>query len=521
LPYAPFVDAWIEHVELAGLPASANPFTSFEPVPHEMQENTLKLFQAFESALFQSSGSAPAVIIVEDLHWADDSTLRLFHELHLRAATRPLLLVGTYRESDVATRGMLHSLLTNLKRQRQVERIRLEPLSAADTYAQIEALAGGESSASFAKRVYQMSSGNPLFTEEIVLDALERGGPSGSVAIPESLADVVEERVSRLGRAGQAMVRAASVTGESFRFEWIRAASGLDEAEAMDALETALRTRLLEEDGERYRFRHDLVREAIYSSLSRERRKTLHGAIADAIGDVGLAGDASGRDRLLAHHFQLAGRPLEALPHLLAAGEFAMSRTGFEETRVLFETALAIMEAHGETSGERRFRLLSALGSAHLALSNLDTARSYFETAAALPPTADGWSLTAVRRARMLRMAAVALMTAGDLARVDELLADALALLPDVSAERPHVLYHLAQLRWSEGKHGDAYELAERVLVEAEKANDPEGLAKGYEMLALSCHSMGAWREGIEYVEKRKEIVGDAVDVAETFDAHL
>jgi len=179
------------------------------------------------------------------------------------------------------------------------------------------------------------------------------------------------------------------------------------------------------------------------------------------------------------------------------------------------------MDAHGETSGQRRYRLVSGLGSINLALSNLEASRNYFEAAAALPPTEDGWRLTPERRSRMLRLAAVALMTAGDLGRVDELLSDALTMLPDVSAERPQVLYHLAQLRWSEGKHEEAYQLAERVLDEAEKANDSEGLAKGYEMLALACHSMGEWREGIEFVEKRKEIVGDAVDVAETFDAHL
>lgn len=521
LPYAPFVEAWAEHVQASGRPAADNPFASFEPAPERMQENTLRLFQAVESAIFRSSGDGPAVVIVEDLHWADDSSLRLFHELHLRAATRPLLLVGTYRDSDVSSQGTLHSLLVNLKRQRLVQRLRLEPLSASETYAQIEALAGSDSESDFAKRVYEMSGGNPLFTEEIVLDAIERGDPAGSVAIPESLADVVDERVTRLGDVAESLLRTASVVGESFRFEWIRDASELDEAQAVDALEASLGSGLLEEEEERYRFRHALVRDAIYGGLSRVRRKTLHGAIANAIRDLEPEVDASGRDGLLAHHFQAAGRPLEALPHLMAAGRFAMSRTGFAEARGLYESALAILVAHGETSGLRQFRLLSGLGSINLSLSNLDASRDYFETAAALPATEDGWSLTPERRARMLRLAAVVLITAGDLARADELLSDALSLLPEGSHELPAVLYHVAQLRWSEGKHEEAYKIAERVVVEAEKADDPEAVAKGYEMLALACHSMGQWREGIEFVEKRKEIVGDAVDVAEAFDAHL
>ena len=111
LPYAPFVEAWTEHLQASGQPVEENPFASFEPAPDRLQENTLRLFQTVESAIFQSSQGGPAVIIVEDLHSADDSSLRLLHELHVRAATRPLLLVGSYRASEVPSQGTLHSML--------------------------------------------------------------------------------------------------------------------------------------------------------------------------------------------------------------------------------------------------------------------------------------------------------------------------------------------------------------------------------------------------------------------------
>lgn len=522
LPYAPFVEAWVEYVRSSNRPAAENPFASFEPTPDRMQENTLRLFQAVETAIYRSAGDRPVVVIVEDLHWADDSSLRLFHELHVRTATRPMLLVGTYREMDVAHQGTLQSMLSHLKRHRLVTRLRLEPLSADETLAQIEALSGrSDPGSGFAERVYALSGGNPLFTEEIVRDAIERGNPIASVTIPESLAGVVQERVDRLGEVAQKLLRTASVAGDSYRFEWIRDASELDQAEAVDALEASLRSGLLEEDGDRYRFRHALVRDAIYAGLSRERRKVLHGAIANAIRDSEPGDDTSGRDGRLAHHYQAAGRPLDAVPHLIAAGRFAMWRTGFEEARVAFETALEILDAHGETSGARRFRLTSGLGSMNLALAKLDTARDYFEAAAALPPSEDGWALTPEERARALRWAAVTRINSGDLKRANELLSDAMAGLPEGSPELPSVLYHVAQLQWSEGNHEDAYKTAERAVVEAERANNPEGVAKGYEMLALACHSMGEWREGVEFVEKRKKIVGDAVDVAEAFDAHL
>jgi tetratricopeptide (TPR) repeat protein len=525
LPYAPFVEAWTEHLQASGQTAEDNPFSSFEPAPDQLQENTLRLFQTVESAIFRNSQGGPAVIIVEDLHWADDSSLRLLHELHMRAATRPLLLVGSYRASEVPSQGTLHSMLINLKRQQLVKRIRLEPLSADETRVQINALSGaGDTDADFAKRVFEISGGNPLFTEEIVVDAIERGDPTGSVEIPESLAGLMQDRVARLGDAAQELLRMASVAGPSFRFEWVRAARELAGAEAasmLDALEASLNSGLLEEEDDKYRFRHALVREAVYGSLSRERKKVFHGAIANAIRDIEPEDDGSRRDGLLAHHYQAAGRPLDAVPHLLDAGRFAMWRTGFEEARMQFEAALEILDLHGETSGPRQFRLKSGLGSANLAVANLDAALDCFEAAAALPPNEDGWKLEPEERARALRWAAVTRINSGDLRRADELLSEAMSSLSDGSPELPSVLYHIAQLRWSEGNHQEAYKIAERTVTEAEAVDDPKAVAKGYEMLALACHSMGEWREGVEFVEKRKEIVGDAVDVADAFDAHL
>ena len=406
-----------------------------------------------------------------------------------------------------------------------MKRIRLEPLSGDETRAQIDALAGASNTdEDFAKRVFEISGGNPLFTEEIVLDAIERADPAGSVEIPESLAGLMQDRVARLGDAAQKLLRIASVAGPSFGFEWIRAASelaGTEAASMLDALEASLSSGVLEEAGDKYRFRHALVREAVYASLSRERRKAFHGAIANAIRDIEPEDDGSRRDGLLAHHYQAAGRPLDAVPHLIDAGRFAMWRTGFEEARMQFEAALEILDVHGETSGPRQYRLKSGLGSANLAVANLDTALGFFEAAAALPPSDDGWRLEPEERARALRWAAVTRINSGDLRRADKLLSDAMSSLSDGSPERPSVLYHIAQLRWSEGNHEEAYKTAERAVTEAEALNDPKAVAKGYEMLALACHSMGEWREGVEFVEKRKEIVGDTVDVAEAFDAHL
>jgi hypothetical protein len=120
-------------------------------------------------------------------------------------------------------------------------------------------------------------------------------------------------------------------------------------------------------------------------------------------------------------------------------------------------------------------------------------------------------------------MAALALIEAGELDAAEARLADVLAKLEKVegSAEISNVLYLYSQLRWHQSRHREAYELAERCLAEAERREDTEGIAKGFEMLALACHSLGEWRQGREFEEQRQKHASGTLDVASAFDVHL
>ena len=93
--------------------------------------------------------------------------------------------------------------------------------------------------------------------------------------------------------------------------------------------------------------------------------------------------------------------------------------------------------------------------------------------------------------------------------------------MPADDPEWSEVQYHLSQLRWHEGRHAEAYELAERCLSAAEKLDDAEAVARGFEMLALACHSLGQWKEGAAFEQQRQELVGGELDVAHAFDVHL
>jgi tetratricopeptide (TPR) repeat protein len=156
-------------------------------------------------------------------------------------------------------------------------------------------------------------------------------------------------------------------------------------------------------------------------------------------------------------------------------------------------------------------------------LSNLEVAVRELDAAAALVRESDGWRPSRADRAKARRSAALALITAGDLAQANRRLEAAMEDLAgeEHSSEYPNVLYHVAQLRWHEGRHSDAYGVAERCLQVAERQGDPKIIAKGYEILSLSCHSLGEWKKGIEFEERRRALVGSTVDVAQAFDVHL
>jgi tetratricopeptide (TPR) repeat protein len=180
-----------------------------------------------------------------------------------------------------------------------------------------------------------------------------------------------------------------------------------------------------------------------------------------------------------------------------------------------------VMDELGTPPNAQRLEVLISGGGMRMALGDLHEAVSNLDAAAALEAP-DGWRPSDVERARALRIAALALIQVGDLDEAERRLDEALNLLSDQSgSDLSSVLYHFSQLRWHQGQHQEAYALAERCLREAEARDDQQSIAKGYEMLALACHSLGEWSEGMGYEEKRQALAEGALDVASAFDVHL
>lgn len=518
-PYTPFVDAWSQHLRACGLPESLNPFLSFQPVPGaSAQEDRLRMFQAVERSIVELAGNGTVCVLIEDLHWADESSLHLLH--HLARATRhlPLQIVATFREEEVTVGQALHTLIAGLDRERLAKKFVLKRLDLAASRALIADLAGKDLGDRVTNKIFDLADGNPFFTEELVRSYAD----GEELSVSDNLLDQVRTRVSRLGGDAERLFAASAVQGIRFDFDVARAAANMDAGDALDALDLGLTSRVVEEHDGRYRFHHALIQHALYSSLSHARRVFLHRATVEVLEDDKHPSRAA--NELLAYHHQEAGQIHNALPYLIAAAKTAQSRLGFGEAVDFFERAIKLMDALGVPAGPERLEALKNMGGMRVALGDLEQAVQDLEAVVALHRKEDDWRPSSVDRANALRIMALAHIEGGQLEKAETALDSALACLAsddEPTIELSNLLYLFAQLRWHQSRHAEAFEMAEKCLKEAEQHNDQQALAKGYEMLALACHSLGEWRKGTEFEERRQSLADGTLDVASAFDVHL
>ncbi len=521
VPYAPFADAWANHRRTTAAPAESDPFLSFSPSGGSAQEDRLRLFQLVEHAIDTIGKHGPVCLVVEDLHQADQSSLHLFHHLARATRTMPLLLVATFREEEVHVGRALHTMLGGLGRERLATRVLLGRLDRQATARFVGQLLDGNVEPHVVDAVHALAEGNPFHTEE-VLQAM-REEATAQPTLPPRLLDIVRHRVRRLGRDAERFLITAALVGLTFTFEVAQRAAGLTTETALDVLELGVEARIVEESAGEYRFRHALTRQALLDGLTHARRVYLHRAIAEAIEQLSGGGKREHEQRaeVLAFHHESAGQLDRALPYLLSAGERAQTRLGFTEAVAFFERATAMMDATGKDDGAERFRVLRMLGGMRMALSDLDGAVRDLDAAAALD--IGGFRPSASEMALVKRIAALALIQGGRLVEAGQRLDDSVVALRNSKddPELPPVLYLFAQLRWHEEKYAEAKQLAERSLAEAEARGNRRAMSKAHEMLALACHSLGAWQEGHAHETERQVLADGALDVDQAFDVHL
>jgi DNA-binding SARP family transcriptional activator/tetratricopeptide (TPR) repeat protein len=325
-----------------------------------------RLFEGVDAAL---TGLAPLVLVVDDLHWADRGTLLLTRFLLRSARPGPILVVGTYRDTELGRRTPLTAALAEL----EPDRIGLTGLRETDVATLARELLGGDG---LARRVHARTGGNAFFVEEVLRGLAETARPD----VPESVRHAVGVRLSRLGEDANALLAAAAILGLEHDAGALHATADLEPAAAEAALDEVLRARLLRpaSTARRFEFSHALVREAVYDELNVLRRARLHRRAAEALTALG---EARHLDEIATHLFEAASTAdaQRAAETLVRAGRRAVDRLAYEDAADRFERALEALELAGRE--EQQGSVLLARGDALLRAGEPAAARAAFTRA--------------------------------------------------------------------------------------------------------------------------------------------
>jgi DNA-binding SARP family transcriptional activator/predicted ATPase len=313
----------------------------------------------------------PLVLLLEDLHWGDEMSLRLLSFVGRRLERWPLMIVGTAREEDLARAALLRRTLDELARDKHLAELRLAPLSKDDTVALVRALARGQHgegvTSGLAEQVWLISEGNPFAVVETVR-AIPEGfvpDPSTKLAVPPRVRDVIAGHLDALSEGGRELTTIAAVIGREFDFPLLCHSAGLAESEAAESLEELVRRRVLHSVGERFDFTHDRIREVAYGRLLRERQRVLHGRIAESM-EALYADQLADQVERLAHHAARGHLGDKAVGYLHQAGAKAFGNSAHVEALAYFSQALDVLgtRAPGPTRDRAELSLRLALGPA-------------------------------------------------------------------------------------------------------------------------------------------------------------
>ncbi len=441
------------------------------------------LFEAVRSGL---ELLAPAVVLLDDLQWSDEASLELLAALAAPLRELPMLVVGAYRSDEVGRGHPLRRLRADLRRARLLRELTVAPLDAAAGAALAEQELGGPLSPTLAAALFDRTQGVPFFIQELACALIEGdrvcSGPQGlelshdgDVPVPETIRDAVLLRTAGLSAAGRAAAEAAAVAGSEFALDL---APGLDEL-----LETGLIT---ETEGGRARFRHALVRGAIYEDIQWRRRRELHWSHAERL----TAADAPSTE--IAAHWRAAGEPERAVDAYLSAARELVAVHAHRDAAAAALEALDLWP-EGVRAPER-------LGALQLYAHSAEIAGDFAEAVRALREVGDGEDGAALG-ATERRLAGLYELQ-GDReralsARMAAAEAFAVSGLPgEAAAERLLV----ASYRQSSGRHGDAVDLAVSAAVEAAFAERIDLRARAFGLEGVARAKRGEFALGVETI---------------------
>jgi tetratricopeptide (TPR) repeat protein len=343
----------------------------------------------------------PLLVILEDLHWADESTILLTEYLAPLLAEMPVLMVGTYRDVEVGVSHPLARAVNQLMRRRVIDRIGLKRLSRDGVGAMVAGLAGQRPPPQLVGAIDAETEGNPFFVEEVFFHLAESGvllDDNGHVRadlhideidVPESVRLVVGGRLERLSEATRDALVAAAVLGRTFPPDLVGNVAALEGDALVESLDEAERARLIApaKGNGHLVFSHELIRQTLLADTSTLKRERLHLKAAEAI-EQRYADDLEAHAADLAHHLSRAGYATDRkrlVSYLTISGQRAVNAAAFEDAVDDFQQALSFLE-DGDSDAraellERLAMALRSVGRWDEALATMNEALDLYESA--------------------------------------------------------------------------------------------------------------------------------------------
>jgi DNA-binding SARP family transcriptional activator/tetratricopeptide (TPR) repeat protein len=447
------------------------------------------LFDAVTATLSGIAESRPTLLVIDDLHWADQGSMLMFRHLARSPHRSRLLVLATHR--DTVPSDSLAETLADLGRERLFERIRLGGLGRNETATLVASIQGTSSSPALAHSIHTETGGNPFLVEALVHHVSEHqetlaelgraGAPRDSLyagGVPSLVREAVAHRSGELGRDVERVLEVASVVGREFESELVTEVSDLDADSVVAALESAVTAGLLiDVPGtlDRYAFSHSLFRQTIYSGLPKGRRTALHKRLAEAL--ERRHGSDPRHVAELARHYSGAGGSAapKALEYCVRAGAAALGAFSYDEAVEHYGQALVAIDSAASGDESLRCEVLLALGEAEWRGGHVEDARETFVRAARIART--------IEDAEALGRAALGFCGVGwerfgaPDPDASQLLEGALDAQPADQALRAKLTARLAEVTHSGEQTERAEQLGEQAIEIARSAADPSALA--------------------------------------------
>ena len=528
-PYAPFLDLLRSHFgsqsrteiaaelrpfareffqlvpDLVPLPPDSTPFPPLTPLEPEQEKR--RLFEALTHCFTGLATKQPGMLIVEDVHWSDDTSLEFLHYLARRCARYPLLLLVTYRNDEV--HSSLSHWLTQLDRERLAHEFPLARLTRNDLDVMLRAIFALPRSVQFElpNPIYTLTEGNPFFIEEILKSLVVAGEivdtygtwnrrPLSELHVPRSLHDVVQQRTDQLSEPAKQVLRLAAIAGRRFDFALLQQLTQLDEQQMLTLMKELIASQLVvEESEERFAFRHALTREAIYSELLARERKALHRTVAETIEHL-YTTSIDGHMAELAYHYYEAGVWAKALEYAQRAGERAQR---LYDSRAAIEQFTLAVDASRSLALTAPAMLYRARGQAYETLGAFEQALSDYERALEIAQQTQDGSM------EWQSLLDLGFLWAGrDYAQAGEWFSKSLERAQALADPKLHArsLNRVGNWLVNTGRAEDGLHAHQEALAIFEALHDPQGMAETFDLLGMANGIYGDTVHGVEYYER-------------------